>query len=138
MWSIYSGDPGVDRHHPIFISNTHSVFPNLWSHSLFPRFRGSTQLRGSSWPGCIISSHLLPTLLQLELLSLTNSVWMSRAVWWNVNGGLSLPSSSIVSPQRPPSGASLGSLNGRLQVLLRLCSTTICGQIDHMYIYSDT
>jgi len=36
----------------------------------------------------------------------------------------SLPSGSVVSPQRPPSGASLGSLNGRLQVLLRLCSTT--------------
>jgi len=50
----------------------------------------------------------------------------------------SLPSSSICSPQQPPSGASLSSLNGRVQVLLRLCSTTICGQIDRMYIYTET
>ena len=49
-----------------------------------------------------------------------------------------LPSSSIVSPQRPASGASPSSLNGRVQMLLRLCSTTICGQIDHMDIYTDT
>jgi hypothetical protein len=40
------------------------MFPNVLSHSLFPRFRGSTQLHGSSWPGSIISSHL-PTLLEL-------------------------------------------------------------------------
>ena len=46
--STYSGDPGVDRHHLMFI----------WS--------GSTQLRGFSRPGSIISSHFLPRLLQLE------------------------------------------------------------------------
>ena len=50
----------------------------------------------------------------------------------------SLSSSSVVSHQQPPRGASLGSLNGCLQVLFRLYSTTICGQIDHMYIYRDT
>jgi len=50
----------------------------------------------------------------------------------------SLRSRSIVSPQRPPRGASLGALNGSLQVLLRLCSTTIRGQNDRMYIYRDT
>ena len=43
--------------------NTHSIFHNFWSHSLFPRFRGSTQLRGSSRPSSIISSHH-PTLLE--------------------------------------------------------------------------
>jgi len=47
--------------------NTHSIFPNFGSHSLFPRFRGSTQLCGSSRPGSIISSHLLPTLLELKV-----------------------------------------------------------------------
>jgi len=46
--STYSGDPGVDRHHHIFISS------------------GSTQLHGFSWPGSIISSHFLPRLLELE------------------------------------------------------------------------
>jgi len=47
--------------------NTHSIFPNFWSYSLFPRFRGSTQLRGSSRLGSIISSHLLATLLKLNV-----------------------------------------------------------------------
>jgi len=50
----------------------------------------------------------------------------------------SLPSSSIVSPQRPPSGASVSSLNGRVQMLLRLCSSTICSQIDRMSMYRKT
>ena len=40
--------------------NTHSIFPNFWSHSLFPRFRGS------SWLGSIISSHHL-RLLELNV-----------------------------------------------------------------------
>jgi hypothetical protein len=52
-----------------------------------PRFCGSTKLRGSSWPGNIISSHL-SALLKLELLPVTNSIWMSREVWRNVDGGL--------------------------------------------------
>jgi hypothetical protein len=47
--------------------NTHSIFPNFWSHSLFPRFCGSTQLCGSSLLGSIISYHLVPTLLKLNL-----------------------------------------------------------------------
>jgi len=87
MGSRYSGDPGVDKHHPIFISSV------------------STQLRGFSRPGSIISSHFLPRLLELEPFFLTNSVC---------------------------------ALNGRLEMLLRLCSTTICGQIDCMYIYRET
>ena len=40
----------------------------------------------------------------------------------------------IFSPQRPPS-ESLHSLNWRLHVLLRLCSSTVCRQIDLLYIY---
>jgi len=43
--------------------NSHSIFPNCWSHL---RCHGSTQLRGSSRPGSIISSHL-PTLLELHV-----------------------------------------------------------------------
>jgi len=56
MESTYSGDPGVDRHHLLFISS------------------GSMQLRGFSRPGSIISPHSLPRLLKLELFFLTNSV----------------------------------------------------------------
>jgi len=54
--STYSRDPGVHRHHLIFISS------------------GSTQLRGFSRPGSIISSHFLSRLLELERFFLTNSV----------------------------------------------------------------
>jgi len=79
--STYSGAPWVARHLLIFISS------------------GSTQLRGFSQPGSIISSHYLPRLLELEPFLLTNSVL---------------------------------ALNGRRQMLRRLCSTTICGQIDRM------
>jgi hypothetical protein len=91
--SIYSGVPGVHRHHLIFISTCHTtiiqiIFPNFWFYSLFPRFCGSTQLLESWWPGSIIWSHL-PMQLELELLFLTNSVWMLRRVWRNVDGGLS-------------------------------------------------
>ena len=114
--------------------NTHSIFPNFWSQSLCPRFHGSTQLRGPSTPGSIISSHPIPMLFQPELLFLMISIWMSRECGGVLMVG-SLPSSSIVSPQRSPSGASL---NGRVQVLLQLCSTTICDQIDCMYIYRKT
>jgi len=70
-----------------------------------PRLPWSTQLHGSSTPGCIIYSHPIHMLLKPEPLFLWNSVWM---------------------------------LNGRVQVLLRLCSSTICSQIDRMYIYRET
>jgi hypothetical protein len=49
----------------------------------------------------------------------------------------SLHSSSVVLPQRPPSGVSLGSLNVCLQVLLQSCSTTICGWIGRTCLYRD-
>ena len=88
------GDPGVGRHHLIFISSSHIqqytlYIPNFWSHSLFPRFCGSTQLRGFSWPGCNISSHFLPTRFKILPLVLTNAVVMSREVWPNPDGRLS-------------------------------------------------
>jgi len=86
--SIYSGDPGVDSilSHLIIQRITHSIFPIFRSHSLCPRFRRSTQLRGSSRPGSIISSHPLPTLHEPEPLFLTNSLWNSARgaaeCWW--------------------------------------------------------
>jgi hypothetical protein len=71
MGSIYSADPKVDRHHLNFHlilsynQNTHSIFPNFWSHSLCPKC-GFTQLCGSSTPGSIIPSHPISALLQPE------------------------------------------------------------------------
>jgi len=52
--STYSGYPGVDRHHLIFIST------------------GAPELRGFSRPGSIISPHHLLRLLKLEPLILLN------------------------------------------------------------------
>jgi len=48
----------------------------------------------------------------------------------------SLPSSSIISPQWPPSGAYLSSHNGHAQVLLQLCSSTICAPLTTFKLYS--
>ena len=87
--SLYSADPRVDRHHLISISSYHtmkihtSIFPNIWSHSVCPRFHGF------STPGSIISSHLIPMLREPEPLFLINSIWMSREVWQSVDGGIS-------------------------------------------------
>jgi len=72
--SSYSGHPGVDRHHLIFISSR------------------SAQLRGFSWPGSIISSHFLPRLLELERFFLTNSVVLSMGVFMSSSDYARLPS----------------------------------------------
>jgi len=56
-------------------------FPIIWSHSLFLRFRWSTQLRGSLRPGSIISSHPHPTLLEPGWLLMM--AWRDREGWVN-------------------------------------------------------
>jgi len=62
---IYSGDPGVDRQHIIFISSCQTTKIHTLS---FPTFGlRSMRLCGSSRPGSIISSQLLPTLLELNV-----------------------------------------------------------------------
>jgi hypothetical protein len=66
-----------------------------------------------------------------------NSSWMLLAVPRSIDVG-SLPSSCIVSPLWPPSSSSRSSLSGCAQVLRRLYSTTIFGQTDGMYKYSET
>ena len=58
------GDPGVDRQHLIFISSCHTTQIHTLS---FPTFGLTRSFRGSSRPGSIISSHLLPTLLELNV-----------------------------------------------------------------------
>ena len=51
----------------------HSIFPNLSSHMLFPRFPQSTKLCGSWQPGGIIPIQPVPMLPGSELIYFTNS-----------------------------------------------------------------
>ena len=83
MQSIYLGDPGVDRHHLISISSYHTMKIHTLSFPTFGRTRSVRDILdprnwvGSSMPGSIISSHLIPTLLEPDPLFLMNSIWMS-------------------------------------------------------------
>ena len=136
------GDPGVDRHHLIFISSCHTTKIHTRS---FPKFGLTLSFRdfmnppNCVDPHCQVVSYLLTFLPSLSENSSPSCIpfGCSKRCGRMLMVG-SLPSSFVVSLQRPPSSASLRSLNGRLQVILQLCSTTICGQIDHMYIYRDT
>jgi len=95
MGSIYSADPGVDRHHLIPISSYHTMKIHTLSFPTSGLTRSVCDIvdprncMGSSTPGSIISSHLIPTLLKPELLLLMNSGWKSREVRRSVDGGLS-------------------------------------------------
>ena len=150
MGSIYSADPGVDRHHPISISSNHTKKMHTLS---FPTFGLTRSVRdimdphncvGSSTPGSIICSHRIPTLLEPEPLVepeqifVMNSVWRSREVRRSVDGGR--PGFMLHRFTRTASKCCISkcSLHGCGLVLLRLCSSTICGQIDRMYIYRET
>ena len=87
--SIYLEDPGVDRHH-LNIGNTDSMFPSSWSHALMLSFRGSKQFVRFIMTGYpFLSSHPLPTLLELEGLFPMNSLWIPCEVQWSVDVGLS-------------------------------------------------
>jgi len=138
--SVYLADHGVDRHHLISISSYHTMkIPTLSS----PTFGLTRSIRdivdppncvGSSTLGSIISSHTIPTLLEPELLFLMNSVSMSQQVRQSVDGGLSAFQLHCFTATASKWCISKCSLNGHGLVLLRLCSSTICGQIDRMYI----
>jgi len=87
--SIYLEYPSLDRHHRN-IRNTKSIFPCSWSHALLPRFGRSTQSVWFIMAGYpFISSHPLPTLLELELLFLRNSFRIPCEVRQSVYDGLS-------------------------------------------------
>jgi len=82
MWSIYLGDPGVDRQHLIFISSCHTTKIHTLSFPAFGLTRsvhGSKHLRGSSQPGSIISSHL-PTLLELNVEGTRGEIFASSPI----------------------------------------------------------
>jgi len=118
MWSIFGRPP--DRwtlsHFHLILSyneNAHTVFHIFQSLSLLPRFRGYTQLRGSSRPTSIISSQLLTFLRFLSWNSSPSRILFGcheRCGRILMVG--SLPCSCVVSPQQPRTGACLGSLNG--------------------------
>jgi len=103
------------------IKNTHSIFPHFWSHLLIPRFPQSRQLGAYSVPSSIISSHL-------RCCETCGASFMVSSVQLGF----------VISLHWPRSGASLGSPNRHLKVVVWLCSTTICGQIGCIYIQSDT
>jgi len=141
-WSIYLGNPGVDRHYLLLISCCHTMKIHTLS---FPTFGLTRSFRDFMDPCNCMDPHGR-VVLKFLTISLRCSSQTSFFSW--IPFGCcercsrvlivgSLPFSSIVSPQRPPSGVCLSSLTGHLQVLLRLCSTIICSQIDHTYIYRD-
>jgi len=143
MGSIHSADPGVDRHHLISTSSYHTMKIHTLS---FPTCGLTCSFQDFVDPcNCVDPQQRVVSYLLTRFRRSSNQ----NCCFWSIPfgcqercGGVlmvgSLPSSSIVSPQRPPSGASISFLNGHVQVLLRLCSTTIWGQIDHMYIYRKT
>jgi len=72
---------------------THSIFLCFCSHWLFLRFRRSTQMHESSWPGSIIPSHPL---------SFSRIPCESRQRCGGVLMMSILPSSYAISPHCPP------------------------------------
>jgi len=134
--------PRVDRHYFISISSYHT----MKLHSLsFPTYGLTRSVRDFVEPRkCVDPQHRVISYLLTQFLSSSNRNHSFLSITFGCCercGGVlmvgSLPSSSIVSPQWPPSGASLSFLNGRVQVILRFCSSTICGQIHRLYIYRD-
>ena len=143
MGSIYSAAPGVDRHHLISIS----LYYTIKIHTLsFPTFGLTRSVQDFLDPcNCMDPQHRVVSYLLTQFLRSSNQNCTFSLIPFGYceRCGRELmvgsqPSSSIASPQWPPSRECLSSLNGRVQVLLRLWSTTICGQIDSMYIYRKT
>jgi len=108
--SIYSADPGVDRHHLFSILSYHTMKIHYLS-QLFSLTRSVHDIMdrrnymGSSMLGHIISSHPIPT-LKNQNRSFSSMPFGCRERCGGVLMMGSLPSSSIVSMQRPPNGAS--------------------------------
>ena len=123
MESIYLGHPGIDRHHLIFISLYHTMKIHTVS---FPTFGLTHSIQDFMEPHNSMNPHgrEVSYLLTLFLSSLSPNSSVSqipfgsrnRCGGWLIAG--SLRSSSVISPQRLPSGAFLGSPNGHLEVLL--------------------
>jgi len=63
------------------IRNSDSIFPTIWSHSLFIQFRRSTQLHGSLLAGSMIPFHPHSSLLEPGWLLIM--AWRDREGWLN-------------------------------------------------------
>jgi len=134
---VYSADHKVDRHHLISISYYHTMKIHTLS---FPTFG----LPRAVWD-VVDPQHRVVSYLLTRFLHILNQ---NRSFWWILSGCCerwgwvlmvgSLSSSSIVLLQWPPSSVSLSFLNWCVQVLFRFCSTNICGQIDGMFIFTET
>jgi len=103
--SIYSADARVGWHHLISISscneNSHSIFPNFWSHSHCTRYFVEPHNRMD--PQCWVVLYLLTRILPSSNQNCSFS-WILFECCERYGGVLmvgSLPSSSIVSPQLP-------------------------------------
>jgi hypothetical protein len=137
---IYSADPGVGRHHLISISSYHTM--NV--HTLpLPSLGFTRSVRDFVDPCIAIDPQLrvVSCLLSRFLRSSNHYHSLARIPYGcrETCGGMLMvgyrASSSIISPQWPPSGAYLSS---HVQKLVRLCSTTIGSQIDSFHIYQET
>ena len=112
--SIYSGDPGVDRHH-LTIHNTHSICPSSWFHALLPSFHRSMQfvrflkhscqtfidpgdLCRSSWAGILSYPVTLCLRSSSQNCSFYRNPFRCHARCGRVLKMSSLPSRSTVSP----------------------------------------
>ena len=92
--SIYSADPGVDRHHLICISSHHTMKIHTLS---FPTFGLTQSVRDVDPRNCVdhqrrVVSYLFTRYIRSSNQNrslLMNSVWMSREVQRSVDGGLS-------------------------------------------------
>jgi hypothetical protein len=131
--NMYSANPRVDRHHLISISSNHTMKVWTLSSSTFVRSRFFWYL---------IDPHCHGVLYPLTRFVLFSNQQCDFSCipfgYCERCGGVmmvgSLPSGSIISSQWLPSGPYVSFLNGCVQVSLQFYSTTICGQVDHMYI----
>jgi len=80
---IYFGEYRVDTYY-LIIQKTHTIFPSAWFHVLLATIYRFMQIGWFMMAGYpFISSHPLPTLLELDLLFLMNSLpVMARYVTW--------------------------------------------------------
>jgi hypothetical protein len=143
LGSIYLPDSGVHRHHLICISSYHIInihTLSFWTIDPTHSLQNLVDPHNRMDPQCWVASYLL-TLCVHTLRQNSSVSWIAFVCCKRCGGVLivgSLPPSSIISPQLPPSGASLHDLTGCVLVLIQLWPITICGQIDCMYIFTET
>jgi hypothetical protein len=137
---INSVDPGVGRHNLISILSYHTMKIHTLSFSTFGLTLSVRDFVDAC--NCVDYQCQIGSYLFTQFLFSTNQhrslSWISficHEMCRRVLMVYSLTSRTIGLPEWPRCGPSL---SPRVQVLLRLCWSTICFQIDCMYIYRDT